>query len=172
MRQGSNFPEGYDPLQKRWMPKWLKALIITLVLLASPLVVMQVSFVVATAPMVAIADDLYPDPGWKEDAHNVSGGPFCLGIDVPCDSMWRGYRTKQEITNADLQRISDGAGLGSKVEGNCSKKGTDPFSGMHEVCSISGVKDGYDVKVSVSTIVEGNPERIIYFKINNVKNRS
>ncbi|WIG17593.1 hypothetical protein [Kocuria rosea] len=84
---------------------------------ASLFIVMQASFLIDTAPMVAVADRVRPAPDWREDAHHVSGGLFCIDLAVSCDSMWREYRTEQPVTVADVQRISDEVGLGVRLAG-------------------------------------------------------
>ncbi|MBC7763001.1 MAG: hypothetical protein H7201_14660 [Candidatus Saccharibacteria bacterium] len=133
---------------------------------------MEVAFNIATAPMVAIADKMRPVLGWHEEAHNVTGGPFCLGWDVPCDSMWRRYRTEQPVTPAEVQRISDEGLRGAKVEGDCE---TSPLpsnvTGMYTACSAKGVIDGYDVEIEVLKLADDDAERIIQFKVSSIKNR-
>lgn len=152
------------------MPKWLKLLIITAVALVSPFILMQAIFIFATAPMVAIADDLYPSPGWTKDDHNISGGPLCLGIAGDCDKMWQSYRTSQRITTAEIQQISDGAGLGARVEGNCESM--PPGEQYWRTCSVKGMKDGYDVEISVMKPSDDSPQKIVTFSVSSVANRS
>lgn len=143
-----------------------------LAVLDSPFVVMQASFLIDTAPMVAVADRLRPALGWREEAHNVSGGLFCLGLGVPCDSMWREYRTEQPVTVADVHRISDEAGLGARVEGDCE---TSPLragrTGMYTACSAEGVVDGYDVRIRVLKLGKDDARRIIQVGVSSIENR-
>jgi len=172
--EGMDFPvAGSQRPKMSQFRKWLTGVLITLVVLASPLVLMQVLFNIGTAPMVAIADKMRPDPGWNEDGHNVAGGPFCIRYTVPCDSMWRSYRTEQHVTPADVQRISDEALRGAKVEGDCE---TSPLpaglTGMYTACSAKGVVDGYDVEIKVLKLADfDDVERIILFKVSSIKNR-
>lgn len=143
-----------------------------LAVLVSPFIVMQASFLIDTAPMVAVADGVRPAPGWREEAHNVSGGLFCFDVVVPCDSMWREYRTEQPVTVADVQRISDEAGLGARVDGDCE---TSPLraghTGMYTACSAEGVLDGYDVRIRVLKLGEDDARRIIQVAVSSIENR-
>ncbi|MFI7583493.1 hypothetical protein ACH9DO_06845 [Kocuria sp. M1N1S27] len=133
---------------------------------------MQASFLIDTAPMVAVADRVQPAPGWREEAHKVFGGLLCLGLVVPCDSMWREYRTDQPVTVAEVQRISDEAGLGVRVKGDCE---TSPLragrTGMYTACSAEGVVDGYDLQIRVLKLSEDDPRRIIQVRVNSIENR-
>ena len=138
-----------------------------------PFVLMEVAFDIATAPMVAIADKLRPNPGWNEDGHHVADGPFCIRYTVPCDSMWRAYRTEQHVTPADVQRISDEALRGEKVEGHC-KTSPPPagLTGRYTACSAKGIVDGYDVEIKALKLADfDDVERIIQFKLSSIKNR-
>ena len=164
--------DGYRHPERSLLRKWLKGVLIAALVLASPFVLLQLSHVIGTAKMVAVADELHPASGWEEEAHNVTGGLFCTTIVEPCDSMWRSYRTQQPVTRADIQRTSDEAGLGVSVDGDCE---TSPLpsnsSGMYRACSAKGVRDGYDVEVRVLKLSEDDPERIIQFRVSSVKNR-
>ncbi|KUG56334.1 hypothetical protein AVL61_14575 [Kocuria rosea subsp. polaris] len=143
-----------------------------LAVLASPFIVMQASFLIDTAPMVAVADGVRPDPGWREEAHNISGGLFCIDLAVPCDSMWREYRTEQPVTVADVQRISAEAGLGVRVEGDCDTSPLRPGSTrLHTACSAEGVVDGYDLRIRVLKFREGDTRRIIQVAVSSIENR-
>ncbi|TFC03987.1 hypothetical protein [Cryobacterium mannosilyticum] len=168
------FPvDSSQPSKRSRLRKWLTGALIALVVLASPFVVMEVAFNIATAPMVAIADKMRPDPSWSEDGHNVAGGPFCIRYTVPCDSMWRAYRTEQHVTPADVQRISDEALGGANVEGDCE---TSPLpaglTGAYTACSATGIIDGYDVEIKVLKLADyDDVERIIQFRLSSIKNR-
>ena len=146
--------------------------LVALAVLASPFIVMQASFLIDTAPMVAVADRVQPAPGWREEAHNVSGGLFCFDLVVTCDSMWREYRTEQVVTVSDVQRISDEVGLGARVDGDCE---TSPLragrTGMYTACSVEGVVDGYDVRIRVLKLSEDDPRRIIQVRVSSIENR-
>lgn len=152
--------------------KWGTRVLITLAVLASPFIVMQASFLIDTAPMVTVADRVQPAPGWREEAHNVSGGLFCFDLVVACDSMWREYRTEQLVTVAGIQRISDEAGLGARVDGDCE---TSPLragrTGMYTACLAEGVVDGYDVRIRVLKLSEDGPRRIIQVAVSSIDNR-
>ncbi|MGN7199254.1 hypothetical protein [Arthrobacter sp. SAFR-044] len=141
-------------------------------MIATPLLLFQASYVLGTARMVSLADKLHPLAGWEPDGENVSGGIFCTPVAVPCDSMWRQYRTQQPPGPADIRRISVEAGLGGKVAGDCE---TSPLpsnvTGMYVACSATGVLDGYDVEVRVLKLAENDPERIIQFRLSSIKNR-
>lgn len=156
------------------MPKWLKVVLIVLAVVFTPPVLLQVSHVIGTAPMIAISDRMHPDPAWKMDGQNITGGLFCISYDVDCDSMWRSYRTSQEVTPADLQRIIDETAGGAKVQsqGDCV---TSPLpansNGMFVSCSASAVVDGYDVEVRALNLSKESPDKIIQFRISSVKNR-
>lgn len=162
------------PPKKRWVPKWLKVVLIVLAAIFVPPALLEASHVIATAKMVAIADRMHPAPGWKQDGENITGGLFCVRYDVDCDSMWRSYRTSQEVNPADLQRVLDEAAGGEKVQskGNCV---TSPLpsnsDGMYESCSATAVVDGYDVEVRVLNLSKRSPDKIIQFKLSGVKNR-
>jgi hypothetical protein len=152
--------------------KWGTRALVALAVLASPFIVMQASFLLGTAPMVAVADRVQPAPGWREEAHNISGGLFCFDVVVPCDSMWREYRTQQPVTVAAVQRISDEAGLGARVRGDCE---TSPLraghTGMYTACSAEGVVEGYDVRIRVLKLSEDDPRRIVQVAVSSIDNR-
>ena len=158
--------------KRRWLPTWLKIVLIVLAVIFGIPAILQVTHDIATAPMVAIADRMHPDPGWNAEGENITGGPFCIRYDVDCDSMWRSYRTEQKVTPAVVQRIGDEALNGAKVEGDCE---TSPLpsnvTGLYEACSVSAVVDGYDVEVRVLKLSEDSPDRIIQFTLSSVKNR-
>jgi len=165
-------PFGHTPRQRGWMPKALKVVLITLIVLASPLLLLQLSYVAGTAKMRAIADQMHPAPGWVPDGENVSGGIFCIGIAVPCDSMWRQYRAHQPVTPADVHRISVEAGLDGKVDGDCETSPLPPnVTSLYEACSAKGVIDGYDVEVRVLKHAEDDPEGIIQLRLSSIRNR-
>lgn len=115
---------------------------------------------------------MHPASGWEEEAHNVTGGLFCITVVEPCDSMWRQYRTHSPVTAGDVQQISDEAGLGTVVEGDCE---TSPLpsnsTGMYAACSAKGVRDGYDVEIRVLKLSDSDPERIIQFQLSSISNR-
>ena len=161
--------------KRRWLPTWLKIVLIVLAVIFGIPAILQVTHDIATAPMVAIADRMHPDPGWNAEGENITGGPFCIRYDVDCDSMWRSYRTEQKVAPADVQSISDEALNGAKVKGDCE---TSPLpsnvTGMYEACSVSAVSavvDGYDVEVRVLKLSEDSPDRIIQFSLSSVNNR-
>lgn len=133
---------------------------------------MQAWFLVDTAPMVAVADRVQPAPGCREEVHNVSGGLFCFDLVVPCDTMWREYRTERPVTVAGIQRISDEVGLGARVGGDCE---TSPpragRTGMYTACSVAGVVEGYDVRIRVLKLSEDDPRRIIQVGVSSIDNR-
>ncbi|KLU11087.1 hypothetical protein [Kocuria sp. SM24M-10] len=152
--------------------RWGTRAVVALAVLVSPFIVMQASFLIDTAPMVAVADRARPDPGWREEAHNVTGGLFCIDLAVACDSMWREYRTEQPVTVADVQRISDEAGLGVRVEGDCETSPLRPGrTGMYTACSAEGVVDGYDVRIRVLKFGEADARRIIQVAVSSIENR-
>lgn len=152
--------------------RWGTRVLVALAVLASPFIVMQASFLLDTAPMVAVADRVQPIPGWREEAHNVSGGLFCFDLVVPCDSMWREYRTERRVTVAGIQRISDEVGLGARVDGDCE---TSPLragrTGMYTACSAEGVLEGYDVRIRVLKLSEDDPRRIIQVAVSSIDSR-
>jgi hypothetical protein len=158
--------------KKRWLPKWLKVVLIVLAVIFGLPALMQVAHVVATAPMVEIADRMRPNPEWRQDGENITGGPFCVSYAVDCDSMWRSYRTEHQVVPADLQRISDEAMGDVKVKGDCVTSPLPPNSdGMFESCSVAAVIDGYDVKARVMNLSKNSSARIIQFQISSIKNR-
>ena len=154
------------------LQKWLTGVLIALLILAAPFVLLELSHMIGTAKMRAVADRLQPASGWVEESHNVTGGLFCIAIVEPCDSMWHQYRTRLPVTAGDLQLISGKAGLGATVEGDCE---TSPLpsnvTGMYGACSAKGVRDGYDVEVRVLKLSVDDPERIIQFRVSSIKNR-
>lgn len=152
--------------------KWGTRTLVALAVLASPFIVMQASFLIDTAPMVAVADRVQPAPDWREEAHNVSDGLFCFDLVVPCDSMWREYRTERPVTVAGIQRISDEVRLGGRVDGDCETSPLRPGrTGMYTACSAEGVVDGYDVRIRVLKLSEDDPRRIIYVAVSSIDNR-
>ncbi|MET4589080.1 hypothetical protein [Arthrobacter sp. 754] len=166
------YPNGLQRPPKRRLRKWLKGVLLALLVLAAPVLALELSHVIGTAKMVAFADRLQPPPAWKEDAHNVTGGLFCTAVVEPCDSMWRSYRTQQPVVRNDIQRISDGAGLGVRVEGDCETSPLPPnVTAMYVACSAKGVRDGYDVEIRVLKLTDDDPERIIQFRLSSIKNR-
>ncbi|UKA65644.1 hypothetical protein LFT44_14140 [Arthrobacter sp. FW306-05-C] len=122
--------------------------------------------------MVSLADRRHPLAEWEPDGENVSGGVFCVPVAVPCDSMWRQYRTQQPPAPADIRQLTVAAGLDGKVNGDCE---TSPLpanvTGMYTACNAAGVLDGYDVEVRVLKLAENDPERIIQFRLSSIKNR-
>jgi hypothetical protein len=62
--------------KRRWFPTWLKVVLIVLAVIFGIPATLQVTHVIATAPMVAIADQMHPAPGWNAEGENVTGGPF------------------------------------------------------------------------------------------------
>ncbi|MDQ0768364.1 hypothetical protein QF031_001113 [Pseudarthrobacter defluvii] len=160
------------PRRRRPWRRALKGVLIALAVIVAPLLLFQASYVLGTTRMVSVADRLQPAPGWIEDGEHVSGGFFCVPVAVPCDSMWRQYRTQQPVTPADVRRISVAAGLDGNVEGDCESSPLPPnVTGMYMACSAARVLDGYDVEVRVLKLAENDPERIIQFRLSNIKNR-
>jgi hypothetical protein len=152
--------------------KVVTVVLIISAVIASPLLLLQLSYVVGTAKMVAIADRMQPAPGWAEDGENISGGLFCISVAVPCDSMWRQYRTQLAVTPADVQRISDETGLQAPVVGDCETSPLPPnVTGLYEACSAKDVVDGYDAEVRVLKFGADDPDRLIQFRLSNIRNR-
>lgn len=165
--------KGPEPPRKRrpWR-RVAKGVLIALAVIATPLLAFQASYVLGTARMVSLADKLQPAPGWVEDGENVSGGFFCVPVAVPCDSMWRQYRTQQPPSPADIRQLAVTAGLDGNVEGDCESSPLPAnVTGMYVACRAAGVLDGYDVEVRVLKLAENDPERIIQFKLSSIKNR-
>ncbi|UUL77634.1 hypothetical protein NG819_09800 [Pseudarthrobacter sp. Fe7] len=164
--------DSQPPRKRRPWLRALKGILVTLAVVAAALLLFQASYLVGTARMVPLADRLRPLEGWKPDGENVNGGIFCIGIDVPCDSMWRRFRTQQPVTAGDILRISSEAGLTGQMEGDC---GTSPLpsnvTGMYVACKASGVLDGYDVEIRVLKLAVDDPERIIQCRLSSVRNR-
>jgi hypothetical protein len=75
----------------------LKTALIAVAVIAVPPALLQLSWLVGTAKMVIIADRMQPNPGWVQDGEHVSGGIFCIAVAVPCDSMWRSYRSQHPV---------------------------------------------------------------------------
>lgn len=152
--------------------RWGTRILMALVVLASPFIVMQASFLIDTAPMVAVADRVQSAPGWREEAHNVSGGLFCSDLVVRCGSMWREYRTEQPVTVSEVQRISDETGPGARVHGDCE---TSPLhagrTGMYTACSAEGVVDDYAMRIRVLKLSEDAPRRIIQVAVSSIEDR-
>jgi hypothetical protein len=164
--------DGSPQPKRRWLPTWLKVVLIVLAVIFGIPATLQVTHVLATAPMVAIADRMHPAPGWNAEGENVTGGPCCIRYDVDCDSMWRSYRTEQKVAPADVQRISDEAMNGAKAKGDSEASPLPSnVTGTYEACSVSAVVDGYDVKVRVLKFSEDSPDGTIQFNLSSVKNR-
>ena len=164
--------DSQPPRKRRPWLRALKGTLITLAVIAAALLLFQASYLLGTARMVSLADRLRPLEGWKPDGENVSGGIFCTGIDVPCDSMWRQYRTEQPVTPDDVRRLSVAAGLDGKVEGDCQSSPLPAnVSSLYTACLASGVLDGYDIEVQVLKHAEKDPEWIIQFELSSIKNR-
>lgn len=112
----------------------------------------------ANAPMVAVADRFHPEPGWTLQDEVITGGPFCVHIDVPCDAMHRTYRTKTVFTEDDLKNLAQKAGFDLTTSGPCTTP--KPDSAGQTVCSAAGVANGFKVQISVVNITAGYPQLI------------
>jgi len=160
------------PRRRRPWRRVFKGVLIALAVIAAPFLVLQASYVLGTARMVSLADRLHPLAGWEPDGENVSGGFFCVPVAVPCDSMWRQYRSQQPPAPSDIRKLTVAAGLDGKVDGDCETSPLPPnVTGMYTACSAADELDGYDVEVRVLKLAENDPERIIQFRLGSIKNR-
>ena len=100
--------------------------------------------------MESISHKLKASPGWVETNTNIVSKPFCLGMGIDCDSMFREYRTDNEVTREEIQSIIDNAGLKMEIVGDCRTPLPSKYSSTSNyVCKAHGVSNGYEVGINV-----------------------
>ena len=137
---------------------WLISATVLAVLALSFFLVPQLVTKEATTPMVAVADRFQPNPGWTLQDEVITGGPFCIHIDAPCDAMHRTYRTDTVFTEDTLKDLARKSGFELTTSGPCSTPGRNDAG--RTLCSATGVVNGFAVEISVINIAAGRPQLI------------
>ncbi len=98
----------------------------------------------STDDIVRVADQFKPDSSWRLVDETVNP-PQIICIDSVCPKVFRSW----EVKNANDRSLRDAiaaSGWGFPIEGSCME---DPnTNGLATACSVNGVVDGYDIRIT------------------------
>lgn len=116
-----------------------------------------------TARMAEIADQLPPDPAWKQNPDTVDYTGFVCRPFTGCAGLQRRWQPVQGLDAQSLQKRIDAAGWGLKLEGDCIRE--PETSGKTTLCSAEGHVQGYEVWLNVVSESSYRPESELILNI-------
>lgn len=102
-----------------------------------------------------VANQFKPDPSWQQVTNQVIP-PKTTCLDEECPSVHRRWKTNANLTKEEFRRVLEDSGWNFNIEDDCQPSSNVSSSGGQSLCSVSGMKNGYSVRV----VVEGDYENI------------
>ena len=128
--------------------KMLVTIVLGVLVIGLGLVVFALLYTGSKKPIESIADQFSVDSSWQPIAFRTEPPRLiCLG-DNPCPSVHRAWNTNGVVSLADFeQSLAESGWSDFVIEGDCVPK--ENVRGGATVCAAAGVRDEFDVRVSV-----------------------
>jgi hypothetical protein len=111
-----------------------------------------------TEALISQVSRLAIPTGWKPQADIVRGEQFLCASTNPCPSISRRWQADSAVSVQDLKQITAPAGLTLSVDRPCQRPAN--MLGSASLCIGTGVKDGYDYQLTVSSDAPGEPLQV------------
>ena len=110
----------------------------------------------STKEIESVAGQFKPDSSWEQIDNQVIP-PMTVCLDSECPSVHRSWKTGENLTKEDFQRVLENSNWKFSIEGDCKPRSNITSSGGHTLCSAIGMQDDY----SINLVVMGDYENTL-----------